>query len=168
MARALIGIDLLYDGVGGRIVETEAYLADDPASHSFIGPRTRNRSMWGKPGTAYVYLIYGMHYCLNIVCEPGTAVLIRALEPAHGISTMQQRRRLDDVRKLCSGPGRLAQALGIALQQDGLDMLARPFRLTMIESDHQIAIGTRIGITKAAEQPWRFGLKDSAFLSKKM
>jgi DNA-3-methyladenine glycosylase len=168
VARAMIGMELRLDNVGGMIVETEAYLADDPASHSFIGKRTRNRSMWGEPGTAYVYLIYGMHLCLNIVCQPGSAVLIRALEPRHGIKTMQQRRGVEDVRKLCSGPGRLAQALGIQPHHDGMDTLARPFRLAAIASDHDVAIGKRIGISKAADQPWRFGLKASPFLSKKI
>jgi DNA-3-methyladenine glycosylase len=168
VAQAMIGVELFVDDVGGMIVETEAYLPDDPASHSFGGPRNRNLHMWSKPGTAYVYRIYGIHFCLNAVCLPGSVVLIRALEPMHGLARMRERRRLDDPRLLCSGPGRLAQALGIDGGYNGSDMLSAPFRLVPPSQAAEIAIGTRIGITKAARQPWRFGFKKSPYLSRKI
>jgi DNA-3-methyladenine glycosylase len=168
VARDLIGCGLFFHGAGGAIVETEAYQEDDPASHSFGGPRERNRHMWSQPGTAYVYKIYGIHYCLNAVCLPGSAVLIRALVPMREIAAMQERRGLDSEKLLCAGPGRLAQALGIDGRHNGEDMLRPPFRLKPARETVDISIGTRIGITKAAHQPWRFGLKDSPFLSRKI
>jgi DNA-3-methyladenine glycosylase len=168
VAQALIGVELTLNEAGGIIVETEAYLDDDPASHSFGGPRTRNLHMWSKPGTAYVYKIYGIHFCLNAVCLPGSAVLIRALEPTRGVPTMQAKRGLQDMRFLCAGPGRLAQALGIDDEHNGSDMHRAPFRLSPPSQAAEIAIGTRIGITRAAHQPWRFGLRNSPYLSRKI
>jgi DNA-3-methyladenine glycosylase len=167
VARDLIGASFQFEGVGGMIVETEAYFEDDPASHSFGGMRNRNRHMWSKPGTAYVYKIYGIHFCLNAVCLPGSAVLIRAIAPMSGLAKMIERRGTDEVKLLCSGPGRLAQALGIHGAHNGADMLHLPFHLAPPSQAIEIAIGTRIGITKAIDQPWRFGLKDSPFLSRK-
>jgi DNA-3-methyladenine glycosylase len=167
VAAELIGAELTVDGTGGVIVETEAYLRDDPASHSFKGPSLRNRSMFGEPGLAYVYNIYGLHWCLNAVCLPGSAVLIRALAPTQGLEIMERRRRTNEARLLCSGPGRLAEALGIGKHHDGLSFAASPFALKRGPGRHSIATGKRIGISKAADQPWRFGLKGSAFLSRR-
>jgi DNA-3-methyladenine glycosylase len=167
VARELIGVELTFKGVGGIIVETEAYLPDDPASHSYIGQRPRNMSMWAGPGSAYVYLIYGVHYCLNIACLPGSAVLIRALEPRSGISLMHRRRKLKDIKMLCSGPGKLAQALSINRKHDGMTIVEKPFSVVAPTAPHTIITGPRIGITKATHQPWRFGLQDSRFLSQK-
>ena len=168
LAPALIGCTLLVDGVGGIIVETEAYHAADPAAHSFAGPTARNRAMWGPPACVYVYRIYGLHWCLNLVGgeAPGAAVLIRALEPTHGVATMQARRGVADPRKLCSGPGKLAAALGITGALDGLPLDKPPFALLPRATEPPIATGTRIGISKAAEQPWRFGWAGSRFLSR--
>ena len=167
VAAAMIGLELSCGGVGGIIVETEAYLADDPASHSFKGRTARNASMFASPGTSYVYLIYGMHWCLNAVCLPGSAVLIRALEPTHGVAEMAQRRRTGNERLLCAGPGRLAQALGITRSHDGLSLLRPPFALGSGRTGGALVTGPRIGISRAAEQPWRFGLARSAFLSRR-
>lgn len=168
LARALIGASLTLDGVGGPIVETEAYDITDPASHSFAGPTARNAVMFGPVGRVYVYRIYGLHFCLNIVCGPqvGGAVLIRALLPAIGIETMTERRGTGKLEALCSGPGRLCQALGITLAQNGLPIDEAPFVLTPAPDASVIAVGPRIGITKAVDQPWRFGLACSRYVSK--
>jgi DNA-3-methyladenine glycosylase len=167
VAQDMIGMKLTLEGAGGIIVETEAYLADDPASHSFRGPTIRNRAMFGPPGRAYVYRIYGMHWCVNAVCLPGSAVLIRALQPVSGIAIMQERRGFQDLRQLCSGPGKLCQALGIDGRHDGEELTGPPFALGVADQEHPIAVGQRIGITKAADQPWRFGLAGSPFVSAK-
>jgi DNA-3-methyladenine glycosylase len=169
-ARGLIGALLLVDGVGGVIVETEAYAPDDPASHSFRGPTPRNAPMFGEVGRAYVYRIYGLHWCLNAVCDaarPGSAVLIRALEPTHGIDAMRARRGLEDLRKLCAGPARLCQALDVTKAQNGLPLDQPPFSLTPARAPASIVAGPRIGISQAAEVPWRFGLAGSAYLSRR-
>lgn len=168
VAPELIGAQLLFDGVGGRIVEVEAYDEADPASHSFIGPTPRNRVMFGPPGHAYIYKIYGIHYCLNFVCHPGSAVLIRALEPTTGVDRMLNRRGTMPERNLCSGPGKLAQALGIDLKQNGLPLCCPPFVLKAAVEGHDIGTGPRIGITKGADTPWRYAMRGSRFLSKPM
>lgn len=168
VSRDLIGATLLADGVGGVIVEVEAYDQTDPASHSFRGPTPRNAAMFGEAGHAYVYKIYGIHYCLNFVCQPGSAILIRALQPVAGIKTMHERRGGVSEKQLCSGPGKLAQALGIDLSQNGLPLDAPPFEISSNEGAFRIATGTRIGITKGVETPWRFVLEGSPFLSKPM
>ena len=166
VARRLIGAIFLVDGVGGTIVETEAYASDDPASHSFRGPTPRNGSMFGEPGTVYVYRSYGIHWCANIVCRPGCAVLIRALAPTTGIERMAARRGLDEIYKLCGGPGRLTQALGIDGGHDGESLYKPPFMLTPPPLQGPIVTGPRIGITKAVDLPWRFGLPNSKYLSR--
>ena len=169
VAPELVGATLLFNGVGGRIVEVEAYHHTDPAAHSYRGPTERNAVMFGPPGYAYVYRSYGIHWCLNFVCEPAgsaSAVLIRALEPLEGLAKMRRRRKQSDERLLCSGPGRLAQALAVTHGHNGLALDRLPFELYAREEDPEIATGVRIGITKAAELPWRYGLKDSKFLSK--
>ena len=167
-ARALIGARLLVDGVGGVIVETEAYDAADPAAHSFVGPTRRNAAMFGPPGHAYVYRIYGAHWCLNLVGgrEPAAAVLIRALEPTHGIERMRERRGLDDLRALCSGPGKLCQALAITAALDGAPLDQPPFDLAFPDASPPLALGARIGLTKAADRPRRYGWMGSPFLSR--
>jgi DNA-3-methyladenine glycosylase len=166
-ARLLIGWTLTKDGVGGRIVETEAYHFEDPASHSFSGPTARNAVMFGPPGVIYVYRSYGIHWCMNLVCgpTPGSAVLIRALEPMAEIDLMIARRGLDDPRLLCSGPGRLCEALGVTREHNGLRIDHPPFALAPGPAADVVA-GPRIGITKAVEVPWRFGEKGSRFVSK--
>lgn len=166
VAPELIGMTLLVDGVGGVLVEVEAYDQADPASHSFKGPTRRNAAMFGPPGHAYVYKIYGIHWCLNFVCQPGSAVLIRALEPVQGIDVMQQRRGGLTPRQLCSGPGKLCQALAITRDNDGMRLDAAPFRLVAGDQAHPVAAGPRIGITKGVDTPWRFVLQGSLFLSK--
>lgn len=167
VARDLIGTTLFYDGVGGMIVETEAYHPGDPASHSFRGQTLRNAAMFGAPGTAYVYRIYGMHWCLNFVCTPGSAVLIRALEPTHGLDRMTERRGGLAPRLLASGPGRLCAALGVTRDDDGKSVFDPPFRLTANTVVRDVLVGPRIGITKAVEEPLRFGLEGSQYLSRK-
>lgn len=169
VARGLIGAELRVDGVGGRIVETEAYDAGDPASHSFGGMTPRNAAMFGPVGRAYVYRIYGLHWCLNFVCaaeQPGSAVLIRAIEPLFGRDVMQARRGAVAERLLCSGPGRLAQALGIDTALNGAPLDQPPFVLTAPAAPSRIVEGARIGIRKAAATPWRFCLANSRYLSK--
>ncbi|MFL5288869.1 MAG: DNA-3-methyladenine glycosylase [Rhodopila sp.] len=168
VARDLIGVRLLVDGVGGIIVETEAYDRADPASHSFRGQGLTNAVMFGPPGRAYVYRSYGIHWCLNLVCglEPGAAVLLRALEPTDGIETMEGRRGLPDRRRLCAGPGRLCQALGVTRDFNGLSLTEPPFTMLGHRDMPRIASGPRIGITKGAETPWRFGLAGSPYLSR--
>jgi DNA-3-methyladenine glycosylase len=167
VAADLIGWTLLADGVGGRIVETEAYHHEDPASHSFSGPTPRNAAMFGPPGRAYVYRSYGVHWCLNFVCgeDPGSAVLIRALEPTAGLDVMAARRGAAQPRALCSGPGKLCQALAVTRAHDGLPLDHPPFELRE-GSANGLATGPRIGITKGAETPWRFVEAGSRFLSR--
>jgi DNA-3-methyladenine glycosylase len=169
VAPDLIGCTLLVDGVGGPIVEVEAYDHEDPASHAFRGETARNRSMFGPPGLAYVYRSYGVHWCLNLVCEKsGTAaaVLLRALEPVHGVQEMKRRRGTDALGLLCSGPGRLSQALAVTRAHDGLPLDAPPFELRARGDDVTVVAGSRVGITRAAELPWRYGLAGSPFVSK--
>ena len=169
VAPELVGVTLLVDGVGGRIVEVEAYDHEDPAAHGYGGKTERNASMFGPPGHAYVYRSYGIHWCLNFVCSAAgsaEAVLVRALEPTHGIDVIRERRGIDDRRLLCAGPGRLCQALGITREHDGAALDEPPFELLAREADPEIVAGPRIGITKAAEQPWRYGLAGSGFLSR--
>ena len=169
VAPELIGATLLFDGVGGRIVEVEAYDQEDPASHGFRGRTERNASMFGPPGRAYVYRSYGIHWCLNLVCEregAASAVLIRALEPKYGLDSMRKRRGLDDPRLLCAGPGRLCQALGITREDDGLPLDEPPFELRAREGPVEVNAGPRIGITLAAERPWRYAEAGSRFLSR--
>jgi DNA-3-methyladenine glycosylase len=169
VAPELIGATLTFRGVGGLIVEVEAYHHTDPAAHSFHGPSPRNAVMFGPPGHAYVYRSYGIHWCLNFVCErkgSASAVLIRALAPLHGIKAMQRRRGVADERLLCSGPGRLCQALGITGDHNGLLLTEAPFQLIARSEQSEIAVGPRIGISKAIDHPWRYGLLGSRFLSK--
>jgi DNA-3-methyladenine glycosylase len=169
VAPDLIGVTLLCDGVGGLIVEVEAYDHEDPAAHGYRGRTARNASMFGPPGRAYVYRSYGIHWCVNFVCEEegsASAVLIRALQPTHGLDEMRRRRGVDDLRGLCSGPGKLTQALGITGEHDGLALDRPPFELLPREGEPEIVRGPRIGISKAAEQPWRYGLAGSRFLSR--
>ena len=169
VAPDLIGATLLVGGAGGRIVEVEAYHHTDPAAHSYRGPTERNAVMFGPPGYAYVYRSYGIHWCLNFVCEENgsaSAVLIRALEPMQGLGVMRRRRGLTDERMLCSGPGKIGEALGITRAQNGLALDRPPFELRARIEEPEIVTGPRIGITKAADVPWRYGLKGSRFLSK--
>ena len=169
VAPELIGATLLFNGTGGTIVEVEAYHHTDPAAHSYTGRTERNAVMFGPPGYAYVYRSYGIHWCLNFVCEEdgsASAVLIRALAPTRGLAAMRRRRGLHDEHALCSGPGKLCEALGITRKQNGLALDRAPFELRARSERPEIVTGVRIGITKAAEKPWRYGLKDSPFLSK--
>ena len=169
VAPDLIGAMLLFNGVGGRLVEVEAYHHTDPAAHSYLGPTPRNAVMFGPPGFAYVYRSYGIHWCVNFVCEPegsASAVLIRALEPTTGLPLMCRRRGLSELRLLCAGPGRVCEALGITAVHNGLALDEPPFALFARTGEVEVIAGPRIGITKAAERPWRYGLKNSAFLSK--
>lgn len=169
VAPDLVGATLLVDGVGGRIVEIEAYAVGDPASHGFKGLSPTRASMFGPPGRAYVYRSYGVHWCLNVVCgDDGVpeAALVRALEPMAGLDVMAARRGLDNPRLLCAGPGRLCQALGITRDHDGLPLDGAPFELQAREEDVEILAGPRIGLTVAIEQPWRHVLAGSRFLSR--
>lgn len=173
VARRLIGMTLLVDGVGGRIVETEAYDQSDPASHTFAGPTARNAAMFGPPGRIYVYRSYGLHWCMNLVCREaghGAGVLLRALEPTHGLERMQERRGLSDPRLLCAGPGRLAQALGVAHSWNHRPVPSPETQLFQATDEGRgtvvVLAGPRIGITKAAATPWRFGEAGSRYLSK--
>jgi DNA-3-methyladenine glycosylase len=171
VAPELVGATLLFDGVGGTIVEVEAYDHEDPAAHGYRGQTARNASMFGPPGHAYVYRSYGVHWCLNFVCEAegvASAVLIRALEPTHGLDVMRERRGLDDAKLLCSGPGRLCQALGITGEHDGLVLDRSPFQVLARARDAEVFSGPRIGITQAADRPWRYGLAGSTFLSRRL
>ena len=171
VARRLIGVTVLVDGVGGRIVETEAYDREEPASHCYIGQTPRNFSMFGPPGRSYVYRSHGLHWCLNFVCREeghGAGVLIRAIEPVAGLDLMRERRGMDDERLLCAGPGRLCQAMGVTRAHNNLPLDAAPF--VLLPPDHRLPVdvlaGPRIGISKAVELPWRFGVAGSRFLSK--
>jgi DNA-3-methyladenine glycosylase len=169
IAPDLIGATLLFDGVGGPIVELEAYDQEDPASHSFRGPTERNAVMFGPPGHAYVYRSYGIHWCLNFTCDvegKAEAVLVRALKPEHGLDAMRERRGLEAERELASGPGKLCQALGITGEHNGLPLDVPPFELLAREETPEIATAARIGITKATELSWRYGLKGSPYLSR--
>jgi len=167
VAPELLGATVLYDGVGGRIVEVEAYDPSDPASHSFPGPTPRNRVMFGPPARAYVYRSYGIHWCLNFVCGNAGAVLIRALEPTEGLDLMRRRRGFESPEALCSGPGKLCQALGITGEDNGRSLAASPFALTLATGQGPFVTGPRIGISKAVEIPWRFGVAGSRFLSRR-
>jgi DNA-3-methyladenine glycosylase len=168
VARDLIGVTVTLRGVGGPVVEVESYDPDDAASHSFGRRQTpRNAVMFGPPGFAYVYRIYGMHWCLNFTCKDASAVLIRALEPTQGIARMQARRGTEKLTALCSGPGKLCQALDITGAQNTLSLTAPPFALYRRTAPAPLSIGVRIGITKAVEMQRRFGLKDSPYLSKR-
>jgi DNA-3-methyladenine glycosylase len=169
VAPDLIGATLLFRGVGGVIVEVEAYHHTDPAAHSFGGRTPRNAVMFGPPGFAYVYRSYGIHWCLNFVCEAegsASAVLIRALAPTVGLAAMRRRRGLKDERLLCAGPGRLCEALGITSADNGRPLDAAPFEIFSRTGSVAIVSGPRIGISKAIELPWRYGLVGSPFLSK--
>jgi DNA-3-methyladenine glycosylase len=169
VARELVGWTFLVGGVGGVIVETEAYAPDDPASHSFAGPTTGNAVMFGPSGHLYVYRSYGIHWCANVVCGAageGAAVLLRALEPTHGIELMRSRRGADDAKVLCSGPGRLTQALAITGSHDGRALDRPPFELRMPRAALDVVAAPRVGITRAVEHHWRYALKGSVFVSR--
>ena len=169
VAPDLIGCTLLVDGVGGTIVEVEAYDGSDPASHGYRGETKSNRSMFGPPGRAYVYRSYGIHWCLNLVCEDegvAAAVLVRALAPTHGVDLMRKRRAVDDVRRLCAGPGRLCQALGVTREHDGLPLHRPPFAVLSRRDAVDVVSGPRVGISRATELPWRYALARSPYVSR--
>jgi DNA-3-methyladenine glycosylase len=171
VAPDLVGVTLLVDGVGGTIVEVEAYDHEDPAAHGYRGRTARNASMFGPPGHAYVYRSYGIHWCLNFVCEAegtASAALVRALEPTHGLDAMRARRGLDDPRLLCAGPGRLCQALGVTRRHDGLALDEPPFRLEARAEAVEVVAGPRVGITRAADKPWRYALAGSRYVSRRL
>lgn len=169
VAPDLIGATLMVGSAGGVIVEVEAYHHTDPAAHSYGGQTERNAVMFGPPGFAYVYRSYGIHWCLNFVCEAegsASAVLIRAIEPTQGLAAMRRRRGLPEARDLCSGPGKLCEALGVTIKHNGRPLDRAPFELRARVGKPDIVAGPRIGISKAVEAPWRYGLKGSKFLSK--
>jgi len=171
VARDLIGATLIVGQAGGIIVEAEAYRRDDPASHSFVGQTQRNASMFGPAGTAYVYRSYGIHWCLNFVSgeqETGSAVLVRALEPKVGLNAMRARRGLDDPHLLCTGPGRLCRALGVTGEHDGSRLDEPPFEIYACSGPVEVRAAPRIGISRAPDHLWRFGLLGSPFLSKRL
>jgi DNA-3-methyladenine glycosylase len=170
VAPELVGATLFVAGVGGVIVEVEAYDPDDPAAHGYRGRTERNASMFGPAGHAYVYRSYGIHWCLNLVCaEEGRpeAALVRALEPTAGLDAMRERRGLADQRLLCSGPGRLCEALGVTREHDGLPLDKPPFGLDERPGPVEVVTGPRIGLTRAVERPWRYGLAGSGYLSRR-
>jgi DNA-3-methyladenine glycosylase len=170
VAPDLIGATFLVNGVGGIIVEVEAYDQTDPAAHSFRGPTPRNAVMFGPPGYTYVYLSYGLNWCVNFVCQAmGSAagVLIRAIEPTHGLAAMRRRRGVTDPVALCSGPGKLCKALAITKTLSELPLDKPPIALHARSGEVEVVTGVRIGLTKAVDLPWRYGLKDSKFLSKR-
>jgi DNA-3-methyladenine glycosylase len=170
VAPDLIGVELTVDGVGGVIVEVEAYDHEDPAGHGYLNRRTpRNASMFLPGGHAYVYRSYGIHWCLNFVCgeaDVASAVLVRALEPTRGLDEMRRRRGVEDVRLLCSGPGRLCEALAVTRAQDGLPLDRPPFALTRVRRNVEVSSGVRVGLTKAADFPWRYAEAGSRFVSR--
>lgn len=169
VAQQLIGAHFSINGVGGIIVETEAYDRDDPASHSFSRLTPRNQTMFGPPGHIYIYRSYGIHWCLNFVCREagqGAAVLIRAIQPVNGITRMEERRKMTQARLLCAGPGRLCQALAVSKEFDGMRIDEKPFQLMPKTESALIVSGPRIGISKAKEYPWRFCLAKSLFISR--
>jgi DNA-3-methyladenine glycosylase len=170
VAPDLIGATFLVNGVGGIIVEVEAYDQTDPAAHSFRGPTPRNAVMFGPPGYTYVYLSYGLNWCVNFVCQAaGSAagVLLRAIEPTHGLAAMRRRRGVTDAKALCSGPGKLCEALAITKAFSELPIDRSPIALHARSGGAEIATGVRIGLTKAVDLPWRYGLKGSKYLSKR-
>ncbi len=167
VAAELLGATILVDGVGGRIVETEAYHPADPASHAFRGPTPRNRTMFAGPALVYVYRSYGIHWCLNFTCAGAAAILIRAIEPTDGLAEMAARRGLSDPRALASGPGRVGAALGITGAHDGLALAAPPFAFRPAEAPPPVVTGPRIGISRAVDTPWRVGIAGSPFLSRR-
>jgi DNA-3-methyladenine glycosylase len=172
VAHDLVGCSLLYRGVGGVIVETESYERNDPACHAYAGLTPRTATLFGPPARAYVYLSYGIHSCLNFVCEPegeAAAVLVRALEPRWGVDEMRRRRGRDAPRDLCSGPGKLTEALGIGLDLDGAPICEPPFEVSSRDEGWlgvEVGAGPRIGITRAAELPWRYCARGSGYLSR--
>jgi len=171
VARDLVGCGLFHHGCGGTIVETESYERDDPACHAYVGLTRRTEVLFGPPGRAYVYLSYGIHSLLNVVAEPdgeAAAVLIRALEPSAGVEEMRARRGERPDADLCSGPGKLTEALGVGLDANGADFTADPFMLLPREPGWrgEVVAGPRIGITKAVDRPWRFCLAGSRCVSR--